>query len=87
MDDEFVPPTIQVFLNDLFENDFNTVIRSLPSFYNKLETENGRKMGSCLIAAMPGSFHGRLFPPAVHAFYTLLLQSPMVISGSQWFGD
>ncbi|CDO99942.1 unnamed protein product [Coffea canephora] len=75
MDNEFALPTIQVFLNDLFENDFNTVIKSLPSFYRKLEKENGRKIGSCLIAAMPGSFYGRLFPEQsvhfLHSSYSL----------------
>lgn len=56
------PLMIQVFLNDLYGNDFNAVFKSLPSFYEKLEKVNGRKHGSCLIAAMPGSFYGRLFP-------------------------
>ncbi|KAL3523678.1 hypothetical protein ACH5RR_016512 [Cinchona calisaya] len=56
------PPRIQVFLNDLFGNDFKTIFKWLPDFYEKLEKENGRKNGTCLIAAMPGSFYGRLFP-------------------------
>ncbi|XP_071930164.1 probable caffeine synthase MTL2 isoform X2 [Coffea arabica] len=72
MDNEFALPTIQVFLNDLFENDFNTVIKSLPSFYRKLEKENGSKIGSCLIA---DSFYGRLFPEQsvhfLHSSYSL----------------
>nr|A0A096VHX1.1 RecName: Full=Probable caffeine synthase MTL2; AltName: Full=Methyltransferase-like 2; Short=CcMTL2 [Coffea canephora]AFV60436.1 methyltransferase-like 2 [Coffea canephora] len=59
---ELEHPTIQIFLNDLFQNDFNSVFKLLPSFYRKLEKENGRKIGSCLISAMPGSFYGRLFP-------------------------
>nr|Q8RVM0.1 RecName: Full=Monomethylxanthine methyltransferase 2; Short=CaMXMT2; AltName: Full=7-methylxanthine N-methyltransferase 2; AltName: Full=Theobromine synthase MXMT2 [Coffea canephora]AAM18505.1 N-methyltransferase [Coffea canephora] len=59
---ELERPTIQIFLNDLFQNDFNSVFKLLPSFYRKLEKENGRKIGSCLISAMPGSFYGRLFP-------------------------
>ncbi|XP_027183994.1 monomethylxanthine methyltransferase 1-like [Coffea eugenioides] len=71
----FEPPTIQIFLNDLFQNDFNSVFKSLPSFYRKLEKENGRKIGSCLIAAMPGSFYGRLFPEEsmhfLHPSYSL----------------
>ncbi|XP_048437064.1 3,7-dimethylxanthine N-methyltransferase 1-like [Pyrus x bretschneideri] len=53
-------PTIQVFLNDLPGNDFNTVFRSLPGFYKKFEEE--LKLGPCFITAMPGSFYGRLFP-------------------------
>ncbi|KAL3520507.1 hypothetical protein ACH5RR_018656 [Cinchona calisaya] len=68
-------PIIQVFLNDLFGNDFNTVFKALPNFYEKLEIENGRKYGSCLIAAMPGSFYGRLFPKNsmhfLHSSYSL----------------
>ncbi|XP_027184467.1 theobromine synthase 2-like isoform X1 [Coffea eugenioides] len=59
---ELERPTIQIFLNDLFRNDFNSVFKLLPCFYRKLEKENGRKIGSCLISAMPGSFYGRLFP-------------------------
>ncbi|KAL3523682.1 hypothetical protein ACH5RR_016516 [Cinchona calisaya] len=69
------PPRIQVFLNDLFGNDFNTVFKLLPGFYEKLEKENGRKYGSCLVAAMPGSFYGRLFPDHsvhfLHSSYSL----------------
>nr|A0A096VHZ6.1 RecName: Full=Probable caffeine synthase MTL1; AltName: Full=Methyltransferase-like 1; Short=CcMTL1 [Coffea canephora]AFV60453.1 methyltransferase-like 1 [Coffea canephora] len=75
MKNELERPTIQVFLTDLFQNDFNSVFMLLPSFYRKLEKENGRKIGSCLIAAMPGSFHGRLFPEEsmhfLHSSYSL----------------
>ncbi|PRQ23796.1 putative salicylate carboxymethyltransferase [Rosa chinensis] len=56
------PPSLQAFLNDLPRNDFNTVFRSLPGFYNKLDEEHENKSGPCFIAAMPGSFYGRLFP-------------------------
>ncbi|CAB4320481.1 unnamed protein product [Prunus armeniaca] len=56
------PPSLQAFLNDLPGNDFNTVFRSLPSFYKKLDEEHEKKFGSCFIAGMPGSFYGRLFP-------------------------
>ncbi|XP_071921445.1 monomethylxanthine methyltransferase 2 isoform X2 [Coffea arabica] len=71
---ELERPTIQIFLNDLFQNDFNSVFKLLPSFYRKLEKENGRKIGSCLISAMPGSFYGRLFPEEsmhfIHSCYS-----------------
>nr|AFV60451.1 methyltransferase-like 2 [Coffea pseudozanguebariae] len=75
MKNELERPTIQVFLTDLFQNDFNSVFMLLPSFYRKLEKENGRKIGSCLIAAMPGSFYSRLFPEEsihfLHSCYSL----------------
>ncbi|KAK9942535.1 hypothetical protein M0R45_008196 [Rubus argutus] len=70
------PPSLQAFLNDLPRNDFNTVFRSLPGFYKKLDEEHENKFGSCFIAAMPGSFYGRLFPDNslhfVHSSYALM---------------
>ncbi|KAL6270064.1 hypothetical protein ACE6H2_026975 [Prunus campanulata] len=69
------PPSLQFFLNDLPENDFNTVFRSLPGFYKKLDEEHEKKFRSCFIAGMPGSFYGRLFPNNslhfVHSSYAL----------------
>ncbi|XP_031250132.1 probable caffeine synthase 4 [Pistacia vera] len=59
------PPMLQVFLNDLPGNDFNSAFKSLPSFYERLEKEKGDEFGqhNCLIAAVPRSFYERLFPP------------------------
>ncbi|KAL3500692.1 hypothetical protein ACH5RR_039785 [Cinchona calisaya] len=54
-----LPLSIQIFLNDLESNDFNTIFKSLPDFYEQLGPQSGR---SCFIAAVPGSFYGRLFP-------------------------
>ncbi|XWS65589.1 hypothetical protein CRYUN_Cryun05aG0126900 [Craigia yunnanensis] len=34
-------PEFQVFLNDLPENDFNIVFRSVPAFHERLEKEKG----------------------------------------------
>ncbi|CDP21471.1 unnamed protein product [Coffea canephora] len=68
-------PNIQVFLNDLLSNDFNSIFKLLPSFYQKLEESYGRGSRSCFIAAMPGSFYGRLFPDNsmhfIHSSYSL----------------
>lgn len=55
-------PSTQFFLNDLECNDFNNTFKLLPSFYNQLGNSTNRKLGSCFIAAMPGSFYTRLFP-------------------------
>ncbi|XP_050236083.1 7-methylxanthosine synthase 1-like [Mercurialis annua] len=68
-------PVLQLFLNDLPTNDFNSIFRSLPNFLKKLEVEKGGKFVPCFIAAMPGNFYGRLFPSHflhfVHSSYTL----------------
>ncbi|PON85701.1 SAM dependent carboxyl methyltransferase [Trema orientale] len=48
--DHQIPIISQVFFNDHFSNDFNTLFKSLPPT---------RKY---LAAGVPGSFHGRLFP-------------------------
>ena len=69
-------PMLQVFLNDLPGNDFNTLFRSLlPDFHQKLEKEKGNKFGPCFVSATPGSFYGTLFPPHslhfVHSSFSL----------------
>lgn len=70
------PPSLQAFLNDLPGNDFNTIFKSLPSFYKKLENEKGTSFGHCFITAVPGSFYGRLLPKNslhfVHSCYALM---------------
>ncbi|PHU21348.1 hypothetical protein BC332_06455 [Capsicum chinense] len=67
------PINVQVFLNDLVGNDFNNVFKLLPSFYEQLERKKGQV--SCFVGAVPGSFHGRLFPQhcvhLVHSSYSL----------------
>ncbi|KAG6653313.1 probable jasmonic acid carboxyl methyltransferase 2 [Carya illinoinensis] len=65
-------PMFQVFLNDLPGNDFNTIFRSLPSFYEKLKKERGSEFERAFfIAGMPGTFYGRLFPDCfLHFVYS-----------------
>ncbi|KAK9165463.1 hypothetical protein Scep_000654 [Stephania cephalantha] len=64
-------PRFQVFLNDLPGNDFNTIFKYLPAFYEKIEEENGENPGPCLFNVVPGSFHGRLFPSnTIHLFHS-----------------
>ncbi|CAH9127177.1 unnamed protein product [Cuscuta epithymum] len=80
-------PEFQAFLNDLPDNDFNAVFRTLPSFRKNLEEVTGlngkdKKYKHCCIAAVPGSFYDRLFPSnslhLVHSSYSLhwLSQAP-----------
>ncbi|KAK2999931.1 hypothetical protein RJ639_023338 [Escallonia herrerae] len=55
-------PEIQVSLNDLPQNDFNDIFKSLPEFFDKLREEKGESLGPCFISGVPGSFYGRVFP-------------------------
>ncbi|KAI5554614.1 hypothetical protein POPTR_019G022400v4 [Populus trichocarpa] len=65
-------PEFQVFLNDLPGNDFNTVFKSLPFFYEKFGEEKGDLYGQrCYISGVPGSFYHRLFPSkSLHFFHS-----------------
>ncbi|KAK1301825.1 Jasmonate O-methyltransferase [Acorus calamus] len=57
------PMEFQCFLNDLPQNDFNTLFKTiLPEFYEKPESDKGRDQSPCFIVGVPGSFYGRLFP-------------------------
>ncbi|KAJ1411245.1 SAM dependent carboxyl methyltransferase [Sesbania bispinosa] len=75
-------PTLQIYLNDLFGNDFNNIIKLLPEFYQSIRQERGDKIGACFINATPGNFYGRLFPNTYidffHSSYSLhwLSQAP-----------
>ncbi|KAK6130988.1 hypothetical protein DH2020_035269 [Rehmannia glutinosa] len=55
-------PELRISLNDLPENDFNSVFISLPDFYSNLEKEKGIGVDECFIFGVAGSFYGRLFP-------------------------
>ncbi|KAK3418767.1 hypothetical protein EUGRSUZ_H03334 [Eucalyptus grandis] len=62
-------PEFQLFLNDLPENDFNTLFSYfLPRFQEKLSEQMKSKYGvraalACFFNGVPGSFYGRLFVP------------------------
>ncbi|XP_058740070.1 probable caffeine synthase MTL2 [Vicia villosa] len=72
-------PVFQIYLNDLFENDFNTIFKLLPDFYQQ---EKEKNVGECFISATPGNFYGKLFPnnyiDFFHSSYSLhwLSQAP-----------
>ncbi|KAK8515623.1 hypothetical protein V6N13_139406 [Hibiscus sabdariffa] len=55
-------PELQVFLNDLSHNDFNTVFRSIPAFHARLLEDKRDLRGPCFITGIAGSFYQRLFP-------------------------
>ncbi|CAK9182650.1 unnamed protein product [Ilex paraguariensis] len=45
------------------KNDFNSVFKSLPPFYNKLKREKGEdddQLAPCFVSGVPGSFNGSL---------------------------
>ncbi|CAL5031868.1 unnamed protein product [Urochloa decumbens] len=55
-------PEISVYLNDLLDNDFNTVFKAVPSFLEKhAGAEEGGERPLVLVFGAPGSFYDRLF--------------------------
>ncbi|KAJ4949768.1 hypothetical protein NE237_014252 [Protea cynaroides] len=59
----------QEFLNDLPNNDFNTIFKTLPTFYEKLRKEKGENFGPCSIMGIPGSFYERVLPSTTVDFF------------------
>ncbi|KAL7233886.1 hypothetical protein ACSBR1_017487 [Camellia fascicularis] len=69
-------PEIEICLNDLPQNDFNSIFKSLPTFYEKIKMEKEEKLlGACFVSGVPGSFYCRLFPRKslhfVHSSYSV----------------
>ncbi|XWS74495.1 hypothetical protein CRYUN_Cryun01aG0003000 [Craigia yunnanensis] len=71
-------PEFQVLLNDLPGNDFNTVFRSVPAFYERLMKEKGEMVQElCFIAGVPDGvennkgniYMARTSPPDVFKAY------------------
>ncbi|RDX88357.1 Monomethylxanthine methyltransferase 2, partial [Mucuna pruriens] len=61
---------LQIYLNDLFQNDFNNIFKLLPDFYQRIR-ETRDKVGACFVNATPGNFYGRLFPNNyIHFFHS-----------------
>lgn len=72
-------PEVQINLNDLPTNDFNTIFIGLQEFQGHLTTEKikdiDHRSPSCYFTGVPGSYFGRLFPTKtlnfVHSSYSL----------------
>ncbi|KAK9066874.1 hypothetical protein SSX86_014197 [Deinandra increscens subsp. villosa] len=82
------PPEIQMYLNDLPNNDFNTIFHLVPNFQEKLKKQTTPNSSSprCYISGVPGSFYSRLFlRKSIHFVYSSyslmwLSQVPEMIS-------
>ncbi|KAF3338701.1 anthranilate O-methyltransferase 1-like protein [Carex littledalei] len=65
------PPEMLFFLNDLRNNDFNNIFRSLDLVEQRLRAEKVTINIPYFVAGLPGSFYRRLFPrQSVHIFHS-----------------
>ncbi|GAB2236385.1 hypothetical protein Droror1_Dr00028192 [Drosera rotundifolia] len=56
-------PDVQIYLNDLPGNDFNSLFRDIPRYdRDDLDGDDDDGLIRCFVMGAPGSFHGRLFP-------------------------
>lgn len=79
------PPEIQIYLNDLPHNDFNTIFLLMSEFQKKLSKQTMTNSSSppCYFSGVPGSFYTRLFLKKsvhfVHSSYSLMWLSKVCI--------
>ncbi|XP_034572230.1 probable methyltransferase TCM_000336 [Setaria viridis] len=85
---------ISVYLNDLPNNDFNTVFKDVPPFLREHEeAESGGEGPLVMVFGAPGSFYGRLFPAEtlhlVCSSFSLywLSQVPQELVDGLWSAD
>jgi len=65
------PRVLQIYLNDLFTNDFNSILKLIPDFFQRRHEEKNDNHGRYFIHATPGNFYGRLFPDDyIHFFHS-----------------
>nr|UMB49618.1 salicylic acid methyltransferase [Phalaenopsis sp. SAMT] len=69
-------PEIQFYLNDLPDNDFNTMFQLSVQYQKKFREEKGDKYEPFYVVGSPGSFYRRLFPSKsvqlFHSSYSLM---------------
>ncbi|XP_052724723.1 7-methylxanthosine synthase 1-like isoform X1 [Vigna angularis] len=66
-----MPRALQIYMNDLFGNDFNSIFKFIPDFFQRIHEEKNDNHVRCFIHATPGSFYGRLFPDDyIHFFHS-----------------
>ncbi|WVZ16288.1 hypothetical protein V8G54_009270 [Vigna mungo] len=58
-------------MNDLFGNDFNSIFKLIPDFFQRIHEEKSDNHVRCFFHGTTGSFYGRLFPDDyIHFFHS-----------------